>query len=160
MHKFKAKIEIIGINPFVFVPAKILKQIFKDFGKDKGHIPVCGTVNKAAYIQTLVKYRGEWRLYINTSMLKNSPQRIGEKIEVTVTLDTSDRTLKPNPKFMDVLNKNKQAKKIFQSLSSSRQKEIIRYISHLKTEESINKNIGKAIGFLNGKNKFAGRDKH
>ena len=42
MQKFKARIELIGINPFVFVPGKILKEIFRQSGKDKGHIPVRG----------------------------------------------------------------------------------------------------------------------
>ena len=45
MHKFKATLEIIGINPFVFVPEQILTQIFTDAQKDKGQIPVCGTGN-------------------------------------------------------------------------------------------------------------------
>jgi len=159
MYKFKAKIDIIGINPFVFVPVAILTKILMQAGKDKGHIPVCGTVNKNAYTQTLVKYKGEWRLYINTSMLKNSPIRIGEEIEITIDLDTNDRTLTPHPKLIAALAKNKKAKSIFDKLSPSKQKEIIRYISFLKSEESIHKNIEKAIGFLEGKNRFAGRDK-
>lgn len=157
MHKFKAKIGLIGINPFVFVPTKILTQIFMQAGKDKGYIPVCGTVNKEPYIQTLVKYKGEWRLYINTSMLKNAPKRIGEEIEITIELDSSERTLTPHPQLIAALVENKKAKSVFDNLSPSRQKEIIRYISFLKSEESINKNIEKAIGFLNGKNHFLGR---
>ncbi|MBS1627137.1 MAG: YdeI/OmpD-associated family protein [Bacteroidetes bacterium] len=159
MYKFTSEINIIGINPFVFVPIKILEQLFKDAGKSKGFIPVCGTVNKVAYIQTLVKYKGEWRLYINTSMLKNSPKRIGESIEITIKFDTTNRTLTPHPKLINALLKNKEAKKVFDNLSPSKQKEIVRYISSLKTENSINLNIAKAINFLLGKNKFVGRDK-
>jgi short-subunit dehydrogenase len=50
---FKARIELLGINPFVFVPGKLLKEIFRQAGKDKGHILVRGYVNRkrfAAYI--------------------------------------------------------------------------------------------------------------
>ena len=156
---FKAQIEIIGINPFVFVPEEILKQIFKEAGKDKGPIPVCGTINGAKYVQTLVRFRGHWRLYINTTMLPNSPKRIEETVDLTIQFDRVNRTIKPHPKLVKSLNANKEAKKIFETLPPSRQKEIVRYISNLKTEESVSNNIERAIGFLLGKNKFVGRDK-
>lgn len=84
MKKFKAEIEIIGINPFVPVPPKVLASIFNQSGKDKGPIRIRGTINANPYRQTLVKFRGEWRLYINTTMLKNSPKRIGETIELAI----------------------------------------------------------------------------
>ena len=159
MHAFKATLEIIGINPFVFVPEEILKQIFKEAGKDKGHIPVTGTVNGAKYTQTLLRYRGHWRLYINTTTLPNSPKKVGETVDVTIQFDSKDRTIKPHPKLVKALNANKKAKKVFETLPPSRKKEIIRYISFLKSEESVSINIERAIGFLLGKNRFVGRDK-
>jgi hypothetical protein len=159
VQKFKAIVEIIGINPFVFVPQQWLEKIFLDAKKGKGPIPVCGTINGKKYTQTLVKYSGEWRLYINNIMLPNSPKRIGETIEVTIKFDPTERALIPHPRLATALNKHKNAKKIFDSLPPSRQKEIIRYISQLKTNESIEMNVQKAIGFLLQKNKFIGRDK-
>ena len=159
VQKFKARIELIGINPFVFVPGEILKEIFRQSGKDKGHIPVRGSVNRKSYKQTLVKYSGGWRLYINTTMLKDSPKRIGEIIEVTIQHDPEDRTIQPHPAFAKALSENKEAKKVFDGLPASRKKEIVRYISALKTPESINKNIQRAIGFLKGDNRFVGRNR-
>ena len=158
MNRFKATLEIIGVNPFVFVPEKILNKIFKDANRDKQPIPVCGSIKGKSYKQTLVKFKGEWRLYINTTMVKDSPKKIGEEFEITIQFDPIDRTLSPHPKLLTALKKNKVAYKAFNDLSPSRQKEIIRYISNLKTEKSISDNIEKAIGFLNGKNRFVGRD--
>jgi len=152
-------LDIIGINPFVFVPEPLLQQLFKDAGKDKGYIPVMGKVNGNAYKQTLLKYQGAWRLYINTVMLPRSPERIGELIEVTIGVDSGDRTLQPHPNLVTALAENEDAKQVFDSLTPSKQKEIIRYISFLKSEASRTKNIEKAIGFLLGKNRFIGRDK-
>lgn len=157
--KFRAQIEIIGINPFVFVPDKILKQIFLQAGKDKGTIPVKGTVNDKPFKQTLVRYSGEWRLYINTSMLKNSPKRIGEIIELTIQHDTESREITPPEKFVKALSKNEKAKEVFEKLSPSRKTEIVRYLARLKTEEILDKNISRAINFLLGKERFVGRDK-
>lgn len=159
MHTFTADIEIIGINPFVFVPEIILTDIFKQAGKDKGAIPIRGTINNLPYKQTLVKYSGAWRLYINTLMLKNSPNRIGESIQLTIEFDPSDRTIHPHPKLVKALHENKQAKKIFDNLRPSLQHEIVRYIANLKTEGSIDRNVNNAINFLMGKGRFVGRDK-
>lgn len=143
----------------MFIPNEILKRLFSAYGKNKGHIPVCGTINKNHYQQTLLRYKGEWRLYINTTMLKDSPKRIGEKISVEIEIDTSERTISAHPKLTKALNENQSAKVVFEQLPPSKQKEIIKYISFLKSEKSIDKNIEKAIGFLLGKNRFIGRDK-
>lgn len=159
MNKFKAEIEIIGVNPFVFLPDKVLTALFKQAGKDKGPIPIRGSINNNPYKQTLVKFRGAWRLYINTTMLKNSPKRIGEIIELIVEFDLSDRTIKVPSKFIKALNENNMANEVFQNLRPSLQLEIVRYIANLKTEESIDRNVIKAIRFLLGEGRFVGRDK-
>ncbi len=158
MHKFKACIEIIGINPFVFVPENILYKIFKQNNKDKGPIPVRGTINGTPYQQTVMKYKGAWRLYINTFMLEDSPRRVGEMIKLTIEPDPTDRSLGPHPKLVDALTNNPKAQKKFNAQSPSLQKEIVRYISMLKTEVSVDKNVTRAINFLLGKERFIGRE--
>lgn len=159
MHTFEANIDIIGVNPFVFVPMDILHQLFIDAGKEKGFIPVNGLINNKAYTQTLVRFQGEWRLYINTIMLKNSPKKIGEKITMSIGYDPKPRTIEMPIKFKDALLNNLEAKKVFDSLSPSRQNEIVRYLARLKNEEILQKNITRAINFLLGKERFVGRAK-
>jgi len=159
MQVIKAKIEIIGINPYILLPDDVLTAIFKQSGKHKGPIPIKGTINNKPYIQTLVKYSGAWRLYINTTMLKNSPKRIGEIIDITVEFDPVKRVVAQHPKLTKALNDNKEAGVVFDSLRPSAQLEIVRYISNLKTEESIDRNVLKAINHLLGKERFVGRDK-
>lgn len=157
MATFKSAIDKIGINPFVFVPEKILAAVLLKAGKEKGPIPIKGFINKQPYQQTLVKYAGHWRLYINTVMLKDSPKRIGETITISIEYDPTDRKLEMHPALAKALAKNKTAKEHFKQLPPSRQQEIIRYISNLKTEESVDRNITKAIAFLNGNGSFARR---
>lgn len=154
---FRAKLDIIGINPFVLVPKKILHSIFKQAGKERSPIQVRGTVNELPYKQNLVKHLDVWRLYINTTMLKKSPERIGERIEVTIEFDPEPRTIKTPPAFLKALKANKEAGKVFEGLNASTQKEIVRYLAGLKTRESLEKNIAKAIQFLLGKERFVGR---
>ena len=157
-NQFTATIKIIGANPFVFVPGKILNSIFKQANKDKGAIPIRGTINALPFKQTLIKYSGSWRLYINTTMLKDSPKRIGEKIKVLVEYDPEERITTMHSRLETALSKNKKAKKVFDNLSPSRKKEIMRYINNLKNEASIDANVVRAIQFLSGKGRFVGRD--
>jgi hypothetical protein len=155
---FTAKLEIIGINPFVFVPEEILNQIFEKSGKSKSPIPVKGTVNGKEFKQNLMKYLGEWRLYINLTMLKNSPKRIGEMIEVFVEFDDSDRTISIHPELEKAIKESSVASANFENLIPSRKLELIRYINNLKTEESIRRNIEKIIRHLHGETDFFGKN--
>lgn len=157
-NEFKAEIEIIGINPYVTVPDDILHQIFEQAGRNKSPIPIEGAVNGKPYQQRLVRYQGAWRLYINTVMLEHSPKRIGETIEVTIAFDPAERTIEAHPELLKALSENKEANAVFEKLVPSLRNEIIRYISHLKTEDSIKKNVQKAIDFLLGKARFIGRE--
>lgn len=159
MNSFKAKIEIIGVNPFVFLPARVLKAIYIQAGKDKGPIPVRGTIDGHPYIQTLVKYSGDWRLYINGPMLKDAGKHMGDFTTLTIEFDTESRVIPMHPKLDKALKENTKAKEAFDKLTPSRQKEIVRYISFLKTEASVDKNVSRAISFLMGNERFVGRDK-
>ncbi|WP_228453335.1 DUF1905 domain-containing protein, partial [Chryseobacterium sp. CH1] len=60
---------------------------YDESGRNKSPIAVKGTVNGKEFKQNLMKYLGEWRLYVNLTMLKNSPKRIGEVIEVVLEYD-------------------------------------------------------------------------
>lgn len=156
-YTFNATLEIVGVNPFVRVPERILQSIFKTVGKNKGPIPVCGELQGEFYRQTLVRYRGLWRLYVNTSMLKNSPQHVGERLRFSIRFDPADQSIAIPHELRAALAKDANARIVFESLPPSRQHEIVRYIAKLKTAESLARNVNRAIDFLNGRGSFAGR---
>lgn len=156
---FSTQIEIIGINPFVHLPEFVLVEIFKQAGKEKGPIPVQGMINGSRYTQTLVKFAGAWRLYINTRMLKDSPKRIGEVIELTIRYDSVPRDVPLHPRLEKALKRNAKARKIFDSLTPHLQKEMNRYLSGLKSEAAVGRNVERAIAFLLGKGSFVGRSR-
>jgi len=158
MRSFHAKILIIGVNPYVLIPAPILKEIFTEAGKEKGPVPVRGTINGNDFIQTLVKYAGKWRLYLNTPMRKTSGIDVGDTANVKIEYDPVPRVIPVHPKLQLALDKNKKAKAAFENLAPYRQKEIIRYISSMKREESVMRNVEKVIQHLLGKGRFAGRE--
>lgn len=156
-NKFTARLEIIGINPFIFIPGEVLQEIFEASGKHKSPIPVKGTVNGLKYQQNLMKYVGEWRLYVNLTMLKDSPKRIGELLEISIEYDNSDRSIPIHPKLDQAIRENPVTLYNFENLIPSRRLELVRYINNLKTEESIQRNIDKIIRHLKGEIDFFGK---
>ena len=159
MLKFKAKIEIIGVNPFVFLPERVLQKVFKQAGKDKGKIPVKMKIDGHEFTQTLIKWSGSWRLYLNTPMRKAAQKDVGDVANFEIAYDPIERAVPMHPKFEKALLENKAAKKVFDSLRPSLQQEINRYFSYLKTESSVDRNITRAIQFLLGNGRFVARDK-
>jgi hypothetical protein len=154
---FSAKIFKIGVNPYVLLPSDILNRIFQQSGKNKSPIPVLGTINGNKFIQTLVKFKGKWRLYLNTPMRKAAGIDVGDIANVRIEFDPEPRILPMHPKLLYALSKNKKVKETFERLAPYRQKEIIRYLGFLKNEDSVKRNIEKIIRHLSGKERFAGR---
>jgi hypothetical protein len=159
MYSFTAKIYIIGVNPYVVPPAKTITFLLQRAGKTKGPIPVNGTLNGHKFTQTLVKFQGKWRLYLNTPMRKKAGIDVGDMTMVAIEFDPKERTTSMHPKLKSALQKNKAAKSVFDRLIPSRQKEIKHYINNLKTEIAVEKNIIRAINFLLERERFIGRDK-
>ena len=158
-NKFSAEIQIIGVNPFVFLPDTVLDSIFKEANKDKGKIPVKMKIDGHEFTQTLIKYSGHWRLYLNTSMRKIAKKEVGDIANFEISFDPEERVIPMHPKLFKALSENREAQKIFNSLRPSLQLEIVRYISFLKTEETIDKNVLRAVSFLLGNGRFIGGDK-
>lgn len=156
---FTARIDIIGVNPFVFLPTDTLHAVFAQAGKNKGPVPVHGTIDGHAFIQTLVRFSGHWRLYLNGPMLKATRRSVGEQVKVRIAFDPRDRTT-PMPAVLEAaLDRHPKARAVFDGLAPSRRKEIMRYIGNLKSEEAITRNVARAIAFLEGRERFAGRDR-
>ncbi len=159
MNTFSATIFILNVNRYVRPPDKILSEIFKQAQKNKGPIPVRGKLNGAGFQQSLVRYQGDWRLYINGVMAKKSGLKysgsvtaiVGQKVKVAVEFDPKPPKYPMVPEFRKVLDKDKKAKFAYSQLTAGRQKEILRYFSFMKNKESLLKNIERVIKHLRGK---------
>ncbi len=156
---FTAEVHIIGVNPYVFLPEATLKKLFTQAGKEKGSIPVRGTLDGYPFTQTLVKYSGHWRLYLNGPMRKAAGKDVGDPVRVRIAFDPTDRSISMHPALDIALKEHPEAAAVFVGLSPSRKKEIVRYISRLKSAEALERNVARAIGFLLKKERFVGRDR-
>jgi uncharacterized protein DUF1905/bacteriocin resistance YdeI/OmpD-like protein len=141
---FTAKIFKVGINPCVSVPARItaaMKAV-------KGYIPVKGKIGKHPFLQTLVPVKNaDYRLFVNGPMLKGSGASPGDTVKFFIEQDFAPRTpdaIKMPDELKKQLSKNKLQSR-FKQLTHYRQKEILKYLNYLKTEEALLRNIDKVI---------------
>jgi hypothetical protein len=150
-HHFSAKIYKIGINWCVDVPSAITGKM----AVHKSYIPVKGEINHFAFTKTLVPVKNSvYRLLVYSAMLKGGKTALGEIASFTLEQD-STKVMKdyPVPKLLTEMLDNNKLKADFVNLTPSRKKEILKYLSYLKTEETLRKNINKLVMQLKDKEK-------
>jgi hypothetical protein len=148
MQTFSAKVRKIDINPYVEVPNDILRKLQQDAKKERGPRPVKGTLQGKPFSTTVVKFRGMWRLYLNTPMRRAANVDVGDRVAIEVQFDHAPPKVPVPRKFTLALSNNKAAKEAFHKLAPSRQKEILRYLNGLKQAETLERNIEKITRFL------------
>ncbi|HKO91264.1 MAG TPA: YdeI/OmpD-associated family protein [Polyangiaceae bacterium] len=150
MPSFRARIELIGINPFVRVPAVHLKALLRSAGRSTGPIPIVVTIEGAPFAQNLVVYQGEWRLYLNLPMRKRAGKDLGDRIALRVEFDPSPPQELMTPELARALDQHEPAQQAFLALAPSRRKEILRYLNRLRTASTLQTNVDKVIHYLLG----------
>jgi len=148
---FTAKIYKTGINWAVDVPEEISKQMLPE----KGYIRIKGQINGFDFIQTLVPVKnGPYRLFVNLIMMKGAKTALGEIVSFNIEPNlTKIEKMYDMPEMLEEALKEHQVLENFNQLSPSRIKDILKYLSYVKTEETMKKNIDKVIVQL--KNKVA-----
>ncbi len=145
---FRAKIRKIGINPYVLVPKDVLATIFEAAKKDRGPIPVTMTIDGHRFTQTLVRYAGAWRLYLNGPMREAAQRDVGDTVTIEIAFDPKPPAVPMEPAFGRALARNAKARAAFEALPPSHRKEILRYLGSLKSEEARARNIQKVLARL------------
>lgn len=161
--KFTAKIEITGLNPYVRVSKARAAKLHKDW---KRPMPVVVQINgqpkPAWHINMMPMGNGDFYLYLAGEVRKASNTKVGDVVEVDVAFDPAYKSGPTHPMpawFRDALDKHPVAKANWEALIPSRQKEVLRYFSWLKSDETKERNLEKALHVLSGKpGRFMARD--
>jgi hypothetical protein len=106
------------------------------------------TISGFTYRSTVAVMGGNFMVGVSAENRAGANVKGGDKIEVTIELDTEPREVELPAEFREALDKNPTAKKVFESLSNSRKKIHVLPISNAKTDETRQRNINKAIDLL------------
>lgn len=161
--RFSARIEQIGVNPFVWIGSDLALSLAP--GR-KGPIPVIVRVNgrpTAGWrVNAMPAGDGSFRLYLNGIVRDASQTSVGDFVGLEVSHDGDYRGGPAHPMpvaFRRGLAANATARAAWSELPPSRKKEILRYLASLKGRESRRRNIDVALAALAGtRRRFLGRD--
>lgn len=141
---FKAKIYKVGINLVVKVPVRITRQM----EPKRGYIPVKGTLDGFRFQQTLVPVKDNpYRLFVNGMMLKGSGTALGDTATFVIEQNFSTRPRRDSilsAEFRKALT-GAGVLNDFKNLTPYRQKETLRYLYYLKSDEARLRNMKKVI---------------
>jgi hypothetical protein len=160
---FTSIIKLNGINPYVLVSKSKAIELKPDWKKP---MPVCVRINglpkKAWHINMMPVGNGSFYLYLHGEARKVSETKVGDKVNVEVWFDETYKSGPAHPmppELKAALDKHAKARKGWEELIPSRQKEILRYLASLKSSEAKARNIEKALHVLSGKGgRFMARD--
>lgn len=126
---------------------KIPPEIIETLGAGKKP-PIKVTINGFTYRNTVAVMSGDYMVGVSAENRLGAKVKGGDKIEVTIELDTEPREVELPIDFKKALDKNAKAKKVFDSLSYSKRKAHVFPIVNAKTDETRQKNIHKVINVL------------
>ena len=150
-YHFKSKIYKTGINWAVDVPLEISSQL----KSEKGYIRIKGQINGFDFTQTLVPVKNSpYRLFVNLIMMKGGKTALGEIASFAIEQNEVELVkMYAMPKVLSTILEKEKLNNDFNSLSEARKKDILKYLSFIKTEETMMKNINKLIEKLKNKDK-------
>jgi hypothetical protein len=160
--RFRAAIEMNGINPFVLVSAVRAARIRKGWRKPMPvFVRVNGKPEKPWRINLMPVGDGSFYLYLHGNVRKVSDTKAGDSITVELGFDGDYKNgpMHRMPSWFRIaLAKNSRARKTWEALIPSRKKELLRYFAGLKSAEAQTRNLHRAIHVLaGGKARFMGR---
>jgi len=160
--RFRSVIEINDINPYVLVSAKRAARIQRDWRKPLPvRVQVNGKPDTPWRTNLMPVGDGSFYVYLHGDVRKASSTKVGDVVTLDVEFDGEYRSgpAHPIPQwFNDALDRNPSAKRTWDALIPSRQKEILRYFSRLKSSEAQARNVQQAIRVLSGgKGRFMAR---
>jgi hypothetical protein len=160
--RFSAEIQIVGINPYVHITPEQADTLRPGWRRP---MPVIVRVNgeprSGWHINLMPVGDGSFYLYLAGIVRKASATQVGDTVSVAVGFDPGYLG-GPEPMpgwFGEALEGVPRAKLAREALSPSRQKEIVRYMFGLKSQEARARNAARALSALSGDSShFMGRD--
>ena len=152
---FRARIRIIGVNPYVLVSAARARALKPGWRRPLPvRIRIDGHPRTPWRINLMPRGDGAFYLYLHGSVRKASSTKVGDTVTVEIAFDARYRggpvEVIP-PWFRKPLAANSRATATWKELPPSRQKEIVRYLVRLKSPEARARNLARALAALSGK---------
>ena len=160
--RFRSRIEINNINPYVLVDANRAARLKKNWRRPMPvRIQVNGKPDTPWRINLMPVGDGTFYLYLHGLVRKAAGADVGDVVSLAIQFDDEYRGGPAHPMpswFGDELDRNPAAKQGWDDLTPSRQKEILRYFAGLRSPQAQQRNVQRALHVLaGGKARFMAR---
>ena len=111
-------------------------------------VPVCGTINGAAFRSTIFRMHGEQFMVVNRELREEANAKAGDTVRVEIERDTAPRTVEVPADLFAALNENPAAKEIWERISYTHKKEFVAAIEEPKKPETRARRVKKTLAEL------------
>jgi hypothetical protein len=152
---FKAKLDHSGV-PGTWSTVTIPFNVEKTFGS-KARVAVKGTVNGAPYRGSAMPWGdGSHFLVVNKTLQKQAGAVPGDMLSITMEPDTEDRTVELPEELQAALKKNPAARKAFEKMSYSHQREYADHVREAKKPETRQARAAKSVAMITESRRLRG----
>jgi hypothetical protein len=160
---FTARIEITGLNPYVLVRAEQAMTLKSEWRRS---MPVLVRLNGGPRTRWRTNMMpagdGDYLLYLHGAMREVSGTSVGDDVSVELSFDHDYRggPAQDAPEwFQAALELEPVAMANWTALSPSRRKEVVRYLSTLRSKEAKGRNLTRVMWVLSGgTGRYMGRE--
>ena len=143
------KVRLIGRGPkeaWTFLPIPF--DVEQEFGS-RARVAVAGTINKFAFRNSLMpEGDGTHSMMVSKALQEGARASAGDTVTVVMDIDTAERKVEVQEEFRMALKRTPAARKFFEQLSYSRQKEFTDWIAGAKRPETKSTRVKKSIELL------------
>lgn len=143
--QFKVKLEAVEQGGVYFTLPR--KESAK-FGV-RGRVPVTGTINGAPFRSSIFPTGdGTHFMGVNREVREQAGAGVGDRVEVSMEIDTAPRTVAIPPDLNSELSKSVAARVRFDKLSYTHRKEYVQWIEAAKRPETRTRRIKQVLDKL------------
>jgi hypothetical protein len=122
----------------------------------RARVPVRGTINGYPFRSSLMPMGGCHRMVVNQTMRKGAGVKAGDKVRVVMERDTGERVVAVPPPLKKLLSANKRAQSSWEKRSFTHQKEMARWITEAKLDDTKQRRLTEIMRLLKTGEKWPG----
>jgi hypothetical protein len=142
--KFKTELTDFGPAAAVVLTDKQVEEV----GEGKKVFPVTLTLNGTVLQCRLSRMKGKNCIGLSREKREAAGVTAGDKVDVVVELDTSERVVEIPAALAAAFKKDKAAGKIFDALAFTHRKEFARWVEEAKRDETRDRRVAKSLEML------------
>jgi hypothetical protein len=119
-----------------------------ELGEGAKRFPVRATVAGYSWRGSVARMRGEFLLGLNREVREGAGVEAGEEVEVSLALDTEERTVEVPPALAAALAGDAAAEAAFDALAYTHRKEFARWVAEAKKEDTRERRVAQALEML------------